>query len=300
MKKFLFAMGLAGLLVGCSLSKEVRHAKGKSRPVSMQYEIICAKNEIKVKLSIPYRSKEGIPVRIAIPKVLFSKVVRTGADGSAAFPIDGMILGKLSDAQFEKFSVAIWKKWFSLDLRKGKNCLYLSEKMRDKLYPNAFPGTRSKTTFGLGGMAGRGFGMGSGGGGGAYGNGGGFGFGSPKKVSKSSHRKKGKGPKVHRGRMDVKGLLTKKQIRRVVDMYWFQLRYCYERELQKHPKIKGGATFAWSISKNGYTAKVKVSKTNLKSGKVEHCIVRRISMWKFPKPRKGIVTVRHSFTFRPK
>jgi len=96
----------------------------------------------------------------------------------------------------------------------------------------------------------------------------------------------------------VRGFLRRAQIARVVRRNWFQIKYCYEKELRKNPKLNGTILVSWYIQKTGYTNKVKIAKTTMKNKRVENCIVRRITRWKFPKPKGGIVMVKYPFKFK--
>jgi len=57
---------------------------------------------------------------------------------------------------------------------------------------------------------------------------------------------------------------------------------------------------SWLIKPNGKVSDVKISKTTLKSERVESCIIKKIKRWIFPKPiGGGDVKVKYPFIFKP-
>jgi pSer/pThr/pTyr-binding forkhead associated (FHA) protein len=160
------------------------------------------------------------------------------------------------------------------------------------------------TAFGLAG-SGRGFGSGGGGGAGMYGGGGGWGYGGRKRVygrRGMSLRGRGRSKSIVRinpGRLILKGALSKREIARVIRMYWAQIKFCYERQLMKNPKLAGKIVVRWKIGGNGSVTSASVVQTTMNNERVENCITRRIGRWRFPKPRGGgSVNVNYPFIFR--
>ena len=182
-------------------------------------------------------------------------------------------------------------------------------------------------TFGMGGLSGRGFGYGGGGGGGAYGNIGGFGGSSGRVYGRGgsargsheilgrwgsygkrhygrqgmllrSRRSMRRRVRILPGRMRVRGSMSKAVISRVVRMFWFQIKFCYERQLRKNPRLSGKVVVRWIIGLDGRVQTANVIRTTLKNELVENCIVRRVVRWKFPRPRGGLLIVTFPFYFR--
>jgi pSer/pThr/pTyr-binding forkhead associated (FHA) protein len=95
------------------------------------------------------------------------------------------------------------------------------------------------------------------------------------------------------------GSLDKDIIKRVVREHMAQIRYCYERELSRTPGIFGKITMKWVIAANGKVQQSQVQATQMKNAKVENCMKRKISTWRFPKPKGGgIVIVTYPFIFK--
>jgi hypothetical protein len=99
------------------------------------------------------------------------------------------------------------------------------------------------------------------------------------------------GAKVH-------GFLSAEQIDRVVRANQAAIKYCFEVEMQRQPKLEGAVTMSWRIDQTGQVAVVKVSKSTLDNTRVEGCMARQIKRWIFPKPDGGEVDVLYPFLLR--
>ncbi len=97
----------------------------------------------------------------------------------------------------------------------------------------------------------------------------------------------------------IMGSLDKEIIRRVIKQHISQIRYCYERELQRTPGLFGKVATKFTISASGSVQSAQVSESTLKNRAVEQCITARIRTWKFPKPKGGgIVIVKYPFILK--
>ncbi|HYQ81244.1 MAG TPA: AgmX/PglI C-terminal domain-containing protein, partial [Anaeromyxobacteraceae bacterium] len=133
-------------------------------------------------------------------------------------------------------------------------------------------------TIGIGavGTKGRGGGLGS------YGTGvGGLGKKSDRDVS------------IQAGTAAVVGSIDKELIRKVIQEHAAQIRYCYEQELQRDPKLEGKVSIRWVINSEGRVqgAQVDGGATTLQNGQVHRCMMDRIASWEFPKPKGGGIAV---------
>lgn len=82
------------------------------------------------------------------------------------------------------------------------------------------------------------------------------------------------------------GDLTPEQINKVVQSRRNAIRACYERQLQRNPKLGGKIVIRWTIDMGTVTS-AKVKSTTMRNGAVEDCIVRQVQRMKFPKPKGG-------------
>lgn len=97
----------------------------------------------------------------------------------------------------------------------------------------------------------------------------------------------------------IMGSLDKEIIRRVIKQHLAQIRYCYEKELVRHPGLFGKVATRFTIAATGRVQQASVSQSTLKNAEVERCITAKIRTWKFPKPKGGgIVIVKYPFIFK--
>jgi hypothetical protein len=135
-----------------------------------------------------------------------------------------------------------------------------------------------------------GTGVGAGSGNGKGKGGGGVGLPGPKAKEAQLSLDNG-GAKVH-------GFLSKEQIDRVVRANQAAIKYCFEVEMQRQPKLEGAVHMNWRIDLTGHVTVVKVAKTTLSNARVEGCMSRQIKRWVFPKPDGGEVDVVYPFLLR--
>ncbi|MCO4768816.1 MAG: FHA domain-containing protein [Deltaproteobacteria bacterium] len=139
------------------------------------------------------------------------------------------------------------------------------------------------TAEGLGGLGTKGRGSGASG----YGRGGGY-YG----------QKGGGAPGVGAGDPIVLGALDKSIIDRIVKKHLPQIRYCYQKELNKNPKLFGKMVVKFVIAKDGSVSSSSTKTSTLKAPIVENCVHSRFMRMRFPSPKGGgIVIVSYPFVF---
>ncbi len=158
---------------------------------------------------------------------------------------------------------------------------------------------------GAGGLGSRGSGLGGGGtalgigGLGTKGRGGGrgkgrYGIGAGGKLKKGSHN-----INIKTGNPSIKGALDKSIIARIIRKHHSQIRYCYQKELNKNPKLYGKITVKFTISPTGTVASSVVQVSTMKNFAVEQCVARTLKRIIFPRPKGGgIVVVTYPFIFK--
>ncbi len=168
-------------------------------------------------------------------------------------------------------------------------------------------GTLSAGNYGVqmgsGGLGGRGNGLGGGGsgeglgglgtkgrgtGGSGYGRGGGY------------VGKKGDGePSMGTGDPIILGALDKSVIDRVIKSHLAEIRYCYNKELNKNPKLYGKIVIKFVIDKDGKVSSALTKTTSMNNAIVEDCMCSRFMRFQFPQPKGGgIVIVSYPFIFK--
>jgi hypothetical protein len=158
---------------------------------------------------------------------------------------------------------------------------------------------------GAGGLGSRGSGMGGGGmalgigGLGTKGRGGGkagarYGFGAAANLQKGKTKLD-----IQTGNPDIRGALDKSIIARIIKKHYSQIRYCYQKELNKDPKLYGKISINFTISGKGTVSKSVVKVSTMKNTAVEQCVATTIKRIIFPQPKGGgIVVVTYPFIFK--
>ncbi|MAV92023.1 MAG: hypothetical protein CL676_11440 [Bdellovibrionaceae bacterium] len=94
----------------------------------------------------------------------------------------------------------------------------------------------------------------------------------------------------------IEGGLDRDQIQAVINKHRGEIIYCYEKGLQKSPRLKGRVGVDFTISRSGRVSRSQVESSSLRSSSVESCILNRLNGWRFPKPVGG-VNVKVSYPF---
>ncbi len=99
------------------------------------------------------------------------------------------------------------------------------------------------------------------------------------------------GPPIH-----ITGGIDKAIVRRVVHQHMNEVRFCYEKELERNNDLNGRVTAQFTIGGNGIVMGAVISATTMGNPAVEGCIAQAVRRWAFPKPEGGgIVVVSYPF-----
>lgn len=97
----------------------------------------------------------------------------------------------------------------------------------------------------------------------------------------------------------VVGSLDKELIRKVIHANRNQIRYCYESQLNRFPKLEGKVAIRFMITAQGSVSQSSVAQSTVNNAELEACVAGRVRMWNFPKPKGGgIVIVTYPFIFK--
>jgi len=159
---------------------------------------------------------------------------------------------------------------------------------------------------GTGGLGSRGSGYGGGGsalgigGLGTKGRGGGRGGNGAYGIGEGANLNKGNANiNIKTGNPSIQGALDKSIIARIIGKHHSQIRYCYQKELNKNPKLYGKITVKFTISPAGTVSSSVVQVSTMKNVNVEQCVARTIKRIIFPRPKGGgIVVVTYPFIFK--
>lgn len=159
--------------------------------------------------------------------------------------------------------------------------------------------------FGSGGLGTRGFGTGGGGnalgigGLGTRGRGGGGASGKYGMAAGQIGRKGRSDISAGGGQAVIMGALDRSVIDAYVRRNLAKIRWCYEKELNKDPKIFGRVVINFIITKDGSVNSSKVQRTTMGNATVESCVADQIKKIRFPAPKGGgIVIVNYPFVFK--
>ncbi len=107
-------------------------------------------------------------------------------------------------------------------------------------------------------------------------------------------------PRIRSGAAEVRGSLSREVIRRIVHRHINEVRFCYERALQRRPDLAGRISVRFIISATGAVQTAALGSSTLGDAEVENCIVQAVRRWTFPQPDGGgIVVVTYPFVFTP-
>jgi len=97
----------------------------------------------------------------------------------------------------------------------------------------------------------------------------------------------------------VMGSLDKELIRKVIHSNRSQIRFCYESQLNRFPKLEGKVAVKFVISASGAVATSSVAQSSVSNAELEACVAGRVRTWVFPKPKGGgVVLVTYPFIFK--
>lgn len=79
----------------------------------------------------------------------------------------------------------------------------------------------------------------------------------------------------------------------------FQLQLCYELALRRNEEAGGTMEWRWRIDSRGVISDVALVSSSIKDQRMAQCIQKKISTWRFPRPRRGSVEISYPFEFAP-
>jgi TonB family protein len=98
---------------------------------------------------------------------------------------------------------------------------------------------------------------------------------------------------------EITGSIDRELIRRVVRSHLDQLRYCYEVQLTKNPKLSGKVAVKWVVTEQGTVSSSVVAQTTTGNNELDTCVAGRVLTWVFPKPKGGgVAVVTYPFVFK--
>ncbi|MFH1018261.1 MAG: AgmX/PglI C-terminal domain-containing protein [Pseudomonadota bacterium] len=96
----------------------------------------------------------------------------------------------------------------------------------------------------------------------------------------------------------IMGNIPKEVIGKIIEDHMGAIRYCYQRQLQVQPSLRGKITTDFVIGLEGRVTSTRVKRSTMGSPPVENCVLDVIRRLIFPKPGGGVVEVSYPFSFR--
>lgn len=101
------------------------------------------------------------------------------------------------------------------------------------------------------------------------------------------------------GPVRLVGSLDRELVRRVVRQHLAEVRFCYQRELERRADLGGRVVARFVISPTGQVVSSGIEQSTLGDGVVESCVAQAVRRWTFPAPvGGGIVVVSYPFVLR--
>jgi hypothetical protein len=89
----------------------------------------------------------------------------------------------------------------------------------------------------------------------------------------------------------VRGTLDREIVRRTIRQHLNEVKYCYERELVRHPALGGRIAVQFTIGPTGSVITSVMQSSTLGNTPVESCIVQAVRRWDFPVQSGGGLTI---------
>ncbi|HEY7955620.1 MAG TPA: AgmX/PglI C-terminal domain-containing protein [Polyangia bacterium] len=101
------------------------------------------------------------------------------------------------------------------------------------------------------------------------------------------------------GEVHVKGTIDKEIVRRVVREHLAEVRFCYERELERRADLGGRVVAQFVIGGHGQVVASTIERSTTNDPAVDGCIAQAVRRWAFPAPEGGgVVMVSYPFVLR--
>jgi hypothetical protein len=88
-------------------------------------------------------------------------------------------------------------------------------------------------------------------------------------------------------------------VRRVIRKNRDQIKWCYQKELQRNPDLVGKLVLSFKIAPDGSLRSPNIVKNDLGTAAVGECLTQKSIRWIFQKPPDGgVVKVTYPFFFK--
>jgi TonB family protein len=94
-------------------------------------------------------------------------------------------------------------------------------------------------------------------------------------------------PKITLGTIDVRGALTVKDVRKIIERHSNELRFCYEQTLAGNAKV----AIKFIVSPAGAVQIASIERSDSGIEKLDMCLAHAVRRWSFPAPKGGGIAV---------
>jgi len=95
-----------------------------------------------------------------------------------------------------------------------------------------------------------------------------------------------------------RGRLSRGDVQKVIRRNNARLRFCYEKELVKNPKLAGTVKVNFLIDTNGKVLRARVKSSTTGNTGLDACVLAAVRGFVFPRPQGGPVEVNYPFEFK--
>ena len=95
------------------------------------------------------------------------------------------------------------------------------------------------------------------------------------------------------------GVLNSSKITQVVRRRKGTVKACYEKQLERNPRLSGRVKLQFTILESGRVGSTRILEDTIGDAQVGRCIAGAMKRWRFPKPEGGSVTIAFPFAFAP-
>lgn len=95
------------------------------------------------------------------------------------------------------------------------------------------------------------------------------------------------------------GELDPKLIEKIISRKRFELQLCFELALRRNHKMAGTMKWQWRLDSRGKISDLTLLSSNIVDRQMKNCVMKKISNWRFPRPKRGSVEITYPFHFKP-
>lgn len=95
------------------------------------------------------------------------------------------------------------------------------------------------------------------------------------------------------------GELDPRLIEKIISKNRFELQLCFELALRRNHNMSGTMKWQWRLDSRGKISDLTLVSSNIVDRQMKSCVMKKISSWRFPRPKRGSVEITYPFHFKP-